>query len=441
MGYDTMDPAAPVPPGELVRRIEAKTKRKVTIETTQDAERLARCCPQSESILYQLPKEIRDMIFQYACTPSPHPQHPYKETAYYYRPGHTGRPKSYTSLLLTCRRVWLEAHALPMQQAEHRFWLSRGPYDTLPHADWAANTSNERTRYKSFLASLTDHSLAHVSHVTLYMQMVHAEPLRQPDKVAFFFPRESLERGFGPRVFCIGVRHSDFWDWEEGRPIGLDVGWVQAVLDSSALGHVEEFRLEIEVEEEHADELAPILRHLRGLEGQPKSKENMVSAFLDANHFVCRDDPTVWTWTRSSRLDDTDWPVYASKPMLRLRVTTLVWRNTPCAPAQPAQGFTASPEASPGPSPYRVRPHQRRGHPMLVARSRAQRQRLRTGGWMADMFPDKADVTWEKSVEAARLTADVERERFEEMVGVIEAERWRRRWAERGSLLRLVEGG
>ena len=58
----------PQHPLSLVEDIEEKTKRTVSIETALTNSNLAKCNPQFESPLYQLPKEIRDVIFDYACT-------------------------------------------------------------------------------------------------------------------------------------------------------------------------------------------------------------------------------------------------------------------------------------------------------------------------------------------------------------------------------------
>lgn len=112
-----------------VERVERRTRRSVAIETSLTEDNLAKCYHQSQSPLFQLPRELRDLIFEYASTQSEDPNYHYENTSYYYRSGHKARHKTHTSFLFSCRRVWLEAHATPMQRAEHTFWFQRGPYD------------------------------------------------------------------------------------------------------------------------------------------------------------------------------------------------------------------------------------------------------------------------------------------------------------------------
>ena len=114
----------------LVERIERQTGKCISISTISNGENLTACNPQNGSPLFsRLPMEIRSLIFEFAATQSNDMKHDYLKTAYYYRPGHVARHKTQSAFLLTCRRVWLEANALPMRMAEHSFWFQRGPYD------------------------------------------------------------------------------------------------------------------------------------------------------------------------------------------------------------------------------------------------------------------------------------------------------------------------
>ena len=424
--------------GDVVRRVQERTKLKVVIAVELNDSNLAKCHPQHASPLFRLPKEIRDLIFRFACAPTIDTTRLYNDTEYYFRPGYEGPHKTYATLLLTCRRAWLEGNALPLNLADLTFWFQHGPFDRHSDAEWAANVSNEKMRYNRFLNSLTDLSLSRMTNVTFYLQMFQAELLRHPSKLSTIFPLEMMKRGYSPRFLRLGLRHSDFWWWEKGEPVALDSRWVQAVLDSSLLGGLRELWLELEVEESRVDQLRPIILELQQLSGAPKIRDVTRPEIQEANQFIPKEGPPSWTWTRSAFLADKEWPVYKDQTTIDLHVTTLKWVNVRCKTAEHLNAFTASPESSPtrGPSNL-IRPRPRLGHPLMLARSRAQRDRLRSGGWIHNMFPDKADVTWLKSVENARKTEAVERERFEQMVGVIEARRVQKEWEERKSLLRL----
>ena len=63
------------------------------------------------------------MVFYFACLPYDHEEDKYKEDDFYYRPEHRARHITSTSLLLTCRRSWLEANHLPLQLGDHSFWF------------------------------------------------------------------------------------------------------------------------------------------------------------------------------------------------------------------------------------------------------------------------------------------------------------------------------
>lgn len=190
-----------------VKKIESRTKQVLSIETTLSDSNIAKCHPQWQSPLYQLPKEIRDLIFLFASTQSPDPRHEYREAAYYYRPGHTARLKTYTSFLLSCRKVWLEANSLPMQQAEHAFWFQRGPFDVEVDKRWPVNVRREQHRYRNKIQSMTNANLSNLTHIHLFLQMFQAEQFVNHYILDTFFSRDQLLRGLKPKVFHITIRH------------------------------------------------------------------------------------------------------------------------------------------------------------------------------------------------------------------------------------------
>lgn len=106
----------------LIQRIEAETKRSITIQTTLTSKTLLKCNQQPQSPLFILPAEIREIIFSLATAPHYKPDSLFEETDRRRRPDHLAPVTTSTSLLSTCRRIWLEANHLPMQQAHHCFW-------------------------------------------------------------------------------------------------------------------------------------------------------------------------------------------------------------------------------------------------------------------------------------------------------------------------------
>jgi len=178
---------------------------------------LAKCNPQSQSPLFcVLPKELRDLIFAFATAPYEDNDKKYANTAYFCRSGHTACHRICTDLLLTCRRIWLEANALPMKQAEHTFWFQRGPYDRFDEENWSSNIIYERMRYSSFLCDLTTLNVRKVSHIHLFLQM------HKTEDVPNGFLARMLPRRFDPEVrpdvFHVTIRHSDWRDWERDDP-------------------------------------------------------------------------------------------------------------------------------------------------------------------------------------------------------------------------------
>lgn len=106
------------------RDIETRTKKALTIETSPTPENISKCNQQLQSPLFGiLPAEIRNDIFSLALLQYEDLTQPYPENDFCYRPGHRARRVVSTQLLLTCRRIWLEANHWPMEQAVHSFWF------------------------------------------------------------------------------------------------------------------------------------------------------------------------------------------------------------------------------------------------------------------------------------------------------------------------------
>jgi hypothetical protein len=71
-----------------------------------------------------------------------------------------------TDLLLTCRRIWLEASHWPMEQAVHSFW-----FDSDRRPKWTEAVSSDVFRLKKFMEKFTPTQRLHIKHVQLSAQM------------------------------------------------------------------------------------------------------------------------------------------------------------------------------------------------------------------------------------------------------------------------------
>jgi len=70
---------------------------------------------QHQSPLFtSMPKEMRDLIFEYASLAYPDPDRPYSNKERYVRPGACGHPRIAVELLLTCKAAYVEAYQLPI---------------------------------------------------------------------------------------------------------------------------------------------------------------------------------------------------------------------------------------------------------------------------------------------------------------------------------------
>jgi hypothetical protein len=113
------------------RQRKARAVRRALAQITPSNSRL-----QEQSLFFsKLPAEIRFLIFQRLLSQAHDHERPINihSISPLYRPGHTYRTKIYTAILLTCRIVYYEAHAIPIRSATHHFrhlgstsWLYEG---------------------------------------------------------------------------------------------------------------------------------------------------------------------------------------------------------------------------------------------------------------------------------------------------------------------------
>ena len=305
---------APSPRPRLVESIEQKTGRKVAIDTIETDVVLAKCHPQDKSPLFTLlPRELRDLIWAFATAPVEDENKPFNKNAYYYRPGHTAKLKTDYSILLTCRQAWLEAHALPMLQAEHAFWYHRAAPDA---------------RSKEWMANLTTLNRKHFGTLHLYAQMYAIEGLTSHigKLTDYFLPSASQGMDdFQPARFHVTIRHTDWWNWESEAPLRLDYQWFQAMLDSPDLRRTETLILELETLDYKVPQLNPIVDHIRSL-GSKEYNTHIINGKPTTTKFVLRGEPDVTSWIGPTDLDGGTYSPYKNKNELKYHIVALTWK-------------------------------------------------------------------------------------------------------------------
>jgi hypothetical protein len=176
-------------------------------------ERQLQVNPQKDSLLYNgtIPAELRDLIFfhsiqEYSQTDDSSIWH--RDTKYT-RPGYTSKRKINISLLLTCRRIYLETYHLPALKKEHVFWHSQitGPPHQRHHAVKPFGYDTE----VEYFAKFQPWQLSLVKEIHLFMQMFWLEQ-------AFLdFCKQDFMRGVELLKFTI--RRGDWWWYESNHPL------------------------------------------------------------------------------------------------------------------------------------------------------------------------------------------------------------------------------
>ena len=172
--------------------------------------------PQKNSPLYDgtIPAEIRDRIFFYAV------QEFFKTNSSsiwpldtkYTRPGYTGLRKVDISLLLTCRRVYLETYHLPVLAKEHYFF-----YDPGTGPDFHGHNGPQLLDYESerdYFVKLQPWQLSLVKEIHFFTQMFWLE-LKFPMKC-----RQGFMRGI--EKLRITIRKTDWWWNERNHPLVIN---------------------------------------------------------------------------------------------------------------------------------------------------------------------------------------------------------------------------
>lgn len=285
------------------------------IETIPTPENIAKCHQQSQSPLFNLlPPEIRNNIFSLALLQYEDLAHPYPENSFCCRPGHRARRVVDTNLLLTCRRVWLEANHWPMEQAVHTFWL-----ETHHRPNWnyqgRLGCNDDDLRFRDFFYSLSDLQQPRIKHIQIFGRM---------SRLGISFSESFLWtciRFYVPnlKTFTITIRHTDWKRWGFLHLSELSVDWVYDLLQLHGVTRIAEFRLELEMLEWRTDELRPLLHSLKSI-GVPRGSDDA--------HWQLVEPFETSSWSGPNNLGGSKHGIYSKRDSLDYRITTLKWR--PC---------------------------------------------------------------------------------------------------------------
>ncbi|KAF7366440.1 hypothetical protein MSAN_00900900 [Mycena sanguinolenta] len=182
--------------------------------------------------------ELRNLIFIYALTEYDDHSRPYRKHSYYYRPGFECAKSISTNLLLTCRRIYLETHLLPVSLNEHVFYMHRPP----PYGKHASD-------YDAYFARMSRLQRGAVQSVHLFTQMHWLHARRAPKA-----PARWLDGLLVPKLI-ITIRHSDWAWWERRQALHInepDTKWGEWI---GSVPGLQELQLELETIETKKDEL------------------------------------------------------------------------------------------------------------------------------------------------------------------------------------------
>jgi hypothetical protein len=185
--------------------------------------------PQNQSTLFSaIPAEVRNRIFSIALTAYDDKSKPYQPRNWFYRPDWHFHRKISTTLLRTCKLIYLECHLLPLALNSHTFWIgaARGPpphyfasaYQAplLFHLDSFLRSWHASENFQGFFNSLTAEQRDAVGELHFFFQQSDLEGVRfspplDPDSC----------RPIAAKKLKITMRHQDWYWWERNEKLGL----------------------------------------------------------------------------------------------------------------------------------------------------------------------------------------------------------------------------
>jgi hypothetical protein len=291
--------------------IETRTKKALTIETKPSPENISKCNQQLQSPLFGiLPPEIRNDIFSLALMQYEDLTQTYPENDFSYRPGHRARRIVSTELLLTCRRIWLEANHWPMEQAVHSFW-----FDHYRRPRWThTGTWNDDIRFMRFMDKFP--SSLRIKHIQISAQLYWFEGSLFHSHLWKRLADKSLYLD----TFTVTIRNSDWWNWESDAPLRFEEGQVRDLLRKLGATRTSEFHLELETLEWRMDQLRTIVHDLRSLNiYEPEESDDVQWELIEPSQEI--------TWSGPTDVGGEEHDIYAKRDKLDYRIVTVKWRR------------------------------------------------------------------------------------------------------------------
>ncbi|KAJ6014311.1 hypothetical protein N7540_008902 [Penicillium herquei] len=259
--------------------------------------------PQTECPLFSLPPEIRYEIFSCALSSASDTTQPIDQDAYCTRPGYETISHTYTELLRTCKRVYMEAWFMPFLCSEHSFYMA-----------WRQRSPKRVMSVPRMQACL---DLIHARHGEVQGGSVRIFPqlwaLQGTKDCGGVFSM----RNFHPKTVTITIRYTDTWEWEYNKALYMEGAWAGRIRLPAS---VTKFKIDFESIERRKDEVDHIAQELaekwrfRRSDGM-----DMVASGEDSISFS--------RWTGSSTLGGHRWLRDETRPgQLDYYVGTVTWR-------------------------------------------------------------------------------------------------------------------
>ncbi|KAH8705548.1 hypothetical protein BGW36DRAFT_15113 [Talaromyces proteolyticus] len=267
---------------------------------------------QQQSPLFKiLPAEIRSLIFTYALTDYEDISAPFDRDTYWHRPGYGALRRTTTELLRTCKRIFQETWFLPFALAEYTFYLTKGTRAPAKHTT-IAQMKRHLQHLRKFARSHDGKDLPSIHHIRVFAQLWALEDPRRLQNVL------SLD-GFCPLNVTITVRYTDFWHWEQNRPLHIDARWVNEVPFPNS---VRVIKMEFEMVDRRKKEIDYI---------SDKAAETWFFRRVDGLVLRARkQNISTSGWTGSSSWDGSRWVRDEARPNeIDYYIKTVVWTVDP----------------------------------------------------------------------------------------------------------------
>ncbi|KAJ5619955.1 hypothetical protein N7510_003939 [Penicillium lagena] len=175
-----------------------------------------------------LPAEIRYDIFAYALTAAPDNTQPIDQEGYCTRPGYETRHRTWTELLRTCKRIYMEAWFMPFLCSEHAFFMA-----SRDRSQSRVITAGEMQQWLDLIHQR--HGEVQGGRIRIFAQLWCLEQSR--------FQGIFKMHNFNPKTVTITIRYTDTWFWENNEPLRIAGAWNRDLILPAS---VRNFNMEIE---------------------------------------------------------------------------------------------------------------------------------------------------------------------------------------------------